>query len=369
MRFNNLTVARFAAALLVFLHHSSPVEYAALGSPFWKQFYANGFVGVSFFFVLSGFVLAASSWDKFAAPTMRDVGEFYWKRIARIVPLWLLVSSPWIYKAAVEHDPMLLPFVTFTQAWSPDAMVAFGLLGVSWTLSVEMFFYLLFPPIAIALNRLRQRRLGGILIAVGLAIPVLGAAWYLQHPDLAALPFLDPASPHRWLLRFPPARLGEFLAGIGIFLALRQARNLRAMPAVLLLAAATAGLVYVMGTLEEGGVYWVAPYALLFAVIVFALAQLDLMGLTTRNRFLLLLGEASFAFYLVHQFFFKAALLPPLHALFGLPVAQPAILVLAVATSIGLYTGFEVPMRELLHKLLRRRAPVYAPTEPAVDSR
>ena len=68
-----------------------------------------------------------------------------------------------------------------------------------------------------------------------------------------------------------------------------------------------------------------------------------------------MLGEASFAFYLVHQFFFKAALLPPLTALFGLPVSQVAVFVLAVATSIGLYIAVEVPSREWLVKPLAKR--------------
>lgn len=359
MRFNNLTVARFAAAFLVFLHHSSPVEYDAVASPFWKNVYANGFVGVSFFFIVSGFVLAASSWDKLARLSGNASAAFYWKRLARIVPLWALVSSPWIVKAVAEGDPNLIPFLTFTQAWDRDALVAFGMLGVAWTLSVEMFFYLLFPLIAAAGHRIPAAKVGPALIGVGLAIPVLGAAWYAAHPDAAALLFVDPNSPHRWLYRFPPARLGEFLAGIGLFLTLRHGGlRLGRAGALALFGAGAVGLVVTMGTLPVGGAYWVAPWAVLFAVIVAALARMDALGLSVRHRGLLVLGEASFAFYLVHQFFFKAALLPPLTALFGLPTAQAAVLVLAIATSVGLYVGFEVPARDVLLRLAARRAPI-----------
>ncbi|WP_312237238.1 acyltransferase [Stenotrophomonas sp.] len=222
LRFNNLTAARFVAALLVFFHHSSPLEYEAMTNPLWKNFANNGHVGVSFFFILSGFVLAASNLDKLGRMSFSGTLSFYWKRIARIVPLWLVVSAPFILKAIQTDDPNLVPFLTFTQAWSSDVFVSFGLLAVAWTLSVEMFFYLTFPFIAAALRPFKGRALGPILTLLGLMIPAAGALYYWLNPDMAALFFPDPNSSHRWLYRFPVARLGEFIAGIGIFLTIAR---------------------------------------------------------------------------------------------------------------------------------------------------
>ena len=56
---------------------------------------------------------------------------------------------------------------------------------------------------------------GPALVAIGLAIPVAGALYYVAHPDAAALLFVDANSPHRWLYRFPPARFGELWRAAG----------------------------------------------------------------------------------------------------------------------------------------------------------
>ncbi|KAF1014099.1 MAG: hypothetical protein GAK31_03123 [Stenotrophomonas maltophilia] len=356
-RFDNLTVARFAAALLVFFHHSSPLEYEAITSPFWTNFAKNGHVGVSFFFILSGFVLAASNLDKLEKFTVGGSLYFYWKRIARIVPLWLLVSAPFIIKAVHEGDPKLWPFLSFTQAWSADVFVSFGLLAVAWTLSVEMFFYFMFPFIAVALRPLKGRWLGPVLILVGMAIPAAGAYYYWVNPDMAAIFFPEPNSSHRWLYRMPVTRLGQFIAGIGIFLAIARCNvrmNRLASSTVLLLAVIL--LFACMGLMEQGKAFWVMPYALIFVVIVLMLAKIETLGLRVTWKLPILLGEASFAFYLIHQFYFKAALLPPLTAFSGLRLAQVEVLIATMATSIGLYLMVETPARDLLLRVLHIRS-------------
>ena len=75
---NSLTSLRFVAALLVFANHIGDA-YAREGSALW-QVLESGFVGVTFFFVLSGFVL---TWTH--SPADRP-GQFFRRRIARIVP-------------------------------------------------------------------------------------------------------------------------------------------------------------------------------------------------------------------------------------------------------------------------------------------
>lgn len=357
LRFNNLTAARFLAALLVFFHHSSPLEYEAMSSQFWKNFANNGHVGVSFFFVLSGFVLAASNFDKLGRMTFSGTLSFYWKRIARIVPLWLVVSAPFILKAIQTDDPHLIPFLTFTQAWSSDVFVSFGLLAVAWTLSVEIFFYLTFPFIAAALRPFQGRALGPALMLFGLLIPTAGALYYWLNPEMAALFFPDPNSSHRWLYRFPVARLGEFIAGIGTYLTIARCNvRLGRASSVASLVATTVVLFLVMGTMEKSNTIWIMPYALIFTIMVLLLAQMEKLDLRITWKLPILLGEASFAFYLIHQFYFKAALLPPLTQFSGLPVAQVEVLIAAVATSVGLHLLIEAPARDVLLRLLHIRS-------------
>lgn len=366
-RFNNLTVARFVAALLVYLHHSLPDEYTTLHYAFLQRVFNNGYVGVSFFFIVSGFVLAASNLDRLGELTIRHTLSFYWKRIARIVPLWLVVSSPFIVSAVHFHSHALLPFLTFTQAWSSDINITFGLLAVAWTLSVEMFFYASFPFFAALLRWLPGKSTGPWLIVAGLGIPAVGMIYFLAHPQLAVLDGTSPLSPHRWLYRFPVARLGEFLAGIGVYLTVRRG-VIRAGAAWLFvgLGVFTFALFEVMGHLTPGGAFWVFPYAVLFTGIVLFLAALETRGHAITAKTPILLGEASFAFYLIHQAYMKSLLYPAMATVsVNQRVSQAFVLLLTIAVSVGLFLLVETPSREALLRLVKVRSTL--PTPVVVD--
>jgi peptidoglycan/LPS O-acetylase OafA/YrhL len=362
MRFNNLTVARFVAAVLVFLHHSTANEYTALQatkSDHLLRFVHNGYVGVSFFFTVSGFVLAASSLDRLADLSVRRSLSFYWKRIARIVPLWLVVSSPLIYWAVKNHRPEVFPFLSFTQAWYSDINVALGLLGVAWTLSVEAFFYLAFPFLAALLKPFRSRRTGPAVVLIGLAIPTLCCWYFSTSPDLKALPPLHPNGSHFWLYRFPPSRIGEFIAGIGIYLCVsRGVIRLSKWSAATIMALACGALVCEMVTTSIYDVYYVFPDAIFFSVIVAMLAHIEVLGIAVRSRAFILMGESSFAFYLVHQYYFKGYIAEPILALGGVWVSLGFVLVITIATSIGFFLMVETPCREFLLGLLRVRSTI-----------
>jgi len=328
-----------------------------MSSSFVKNFAMNGHVGVSFFFILSGFVLAASNLEKLERFSLSGSLVFYWKRVARIVPLWAVASAPFIILALKNSDPNLIPFLSFSQAWSPDVHVSFALLAVAWTLSVEMFFYFMFPFIAALLRPFRGRSLGPILIVVGLSIPAAGALYYWLHPELANLGAADANSPHRWLYRFPVTRLGEFIAGIGVFVSIqRYGITMGRLASVSALAIAVGVLFAFMGLMEQGKAFWVMPYAVIFSVIVLILAQLEMLELRISWKLPILLGEASFAFYLIHQFYFKNAYLPTMSSFSGLPVAQVVVFLMAVSASIGLHLLIEGPARDLLLRALHIRS-------------
>jgi peptidoglycan/LPS O-acetylase OafA/YrhL len=357
-RFNNLTAARFVAAILVYMHHSKE-EYGTISIEFIKNFIANGYIGVSFFFILSGFVLASSNLKKMEKFTIRGTLSFYWKRISRIVPLWLFVSLPFVVEGLVKDTPGIWQFVTFSQAWSSDMAVAFGFLAVAWTLSVEMFFYAVFPLIAAGLRWTKGVTPGPVLVIVGLAIPAAGFLYFWVHSAQAALLPWQTNSSHYWLYRYPPMRFGEFLTGIGIYLCIsRGAIRLSRGGTYLLGAACLAGLILSMGLISTGGPWFVFPVVVFLAGIVFLLAHIEILGIGVKARFPILLGEASFAFYLIHQWYFKGLVMPALVSHGGLAVAQVVTLVMAVCTSIGLFIALETPCRTGLLRLLRVRSSI-----------
>lgn len=137
---NSLTSLRFFAAIAVVLHHGS--ISLAPGSV-WSTIFSAGYVGVSFFFVLSGFVLAWS-FD----PNL-PVGPFYGRRFARIYPLHIItaaISVPVILYCGGSIVPgAALANVVLLQGWVPTEEYGSSLNGVSWSLSCEAFFYAMFP--------------------------------------------------------------------------------------------------------------------------------------------------------------------------------------------------------------------------------
>ena len=78
---NTLTSLRLFFALMVFGAHCYVVD-----STFSTQFYKEGFVGVSFFFILSGFIIAYNYQQKLVERKVSK-RQFWVARIARIYPL------------------------------------------------------------------------------------------------------------------------------------------------------------------------------------------------------------------------------------------------------------------------------------------
>ena len=117
-----------------------------------------GFLFVDWLLFLSAFCLflpyARAAQEKTALPEAR---LFYQKRIARIVPsyavsvllIFFLVSVPsGAYRTVAEALKDLIPTLTFTQTFVPDALIGTKINGVLWTAAVEMQFYLFFPWLA-----------------------------------------------------------------------------------------------------------------------------------------------------------------------------------------------------------------------------
>ena len=241
----------------------------------------------------------------------------------------------------------------------------FPFIQPSWSISVELFLYATLP-LLVAAVRLVDRRVWAIVGCLLLTLVALGAiAWYFVHSGRAALHPADPASAHRWLYRMPLMRLGDFLLGI---LAARLYLHVRGRPAAgrigawlvpasvafTVLAAAQSSLLFSAWS-------WDALYALPATGLILglALAPRHPLSRLLARRPVVLLGEASFAFYLVHQ--------PLVVGLgsgawaTGITPARVAVEVmtlgLAMAVAIGLHVAVEKPGRALVTRLLDRRPP------------
>src|ERR1700743_1356882 len=84
-----LTSVRFFAALAVLLFHFGAGMIARLGAPTpLRHLFANGYLGVTFFFVLSGFLLTYSYFDRLASRA--ELRDYAVSRVARLYPVYLL---------------------------------------------------------------------------------------------------------------------------------------------------------------------------------------------------------------------------------------------------------------------------------------
>ena len=162
-----LTGIRFYAALAVFLTHVAiTAEMERLSSGY--QIFDLGVVGVSFFFVLSGFILTYNYAGIFKSGVPASgYKQFIWDRVSKIYPVHfatMLMALPiQILSPNKPLDWRALPIhALLLQCWLPFTKTIFyNYLNVpSWSISCEWFFYLL-APVAIfcVLGNIRRRLL------------------------------------------------------------------------------------------------------------------------------------------------------------------------------------------------------------------
>lgn len=374
-RLQALTGVRMLAAGIVFLSHAGPPA----GSPPWLvRFIDSGYMGVTLFFVLSGFVLTLNYFEQLARPTPGALWRYAVARLARVYPLYLVVLAFAVLESMVRgagHEHWLQHALAL-QAWNPDVGVANGFNGPAWSVSVEVFLYATLPLLAVLLIRVRSTRALLLTAAVVIAV-MIGAAWWFAAGDRAALPVTDPQGSHRWLYRNPACRIGDFLLGIlaaRIYLNVRRDR----LHAVTWggWAAAVAGLAMLVAmavpAFHRTSFSWDVLYAVPSTVVVLGLA---LSPASRPSRLLsrptmVLLGEASYAFYLIHML-----VLIQTDGFMWMEVLTPAVVArelmlfgFTLAAAVGLHVLVEKPARAHVKRLVgigrRSTAPGGRPVEP-----
>ncbi len=275
-RLRSLTGIRAIAAILVFWHHGDGL-YGGISS---------GMVGVSLFYILSGFVMA---WVDRQDDT--DL-LFYRRRFARIYPAYAVAAILAIAYAAVTIGVSWKDFFAFTllQSWVPDETVYFAGSAVFWSLSCEAFFYVTFPLI---------RRLTRALTSRGLWIVAGGAGIVSLSVAGVGVGFSESQQLTWAVVVFPLVRLPEFV--IGVCLGSLMARGWA--PRIPLTAAWTFAVAGVIAAMFAP--YSLSRYAVTlipFAVLVVALASADLRGarVFTSSKWMVRLGDWSYCFYLIH---------------------------------------------------------------------
>ncbi|HEY8533470.1 MAG TPA: acyltransferase [Micromonospora sp.] len=355
-----MTGLRCAAALLVFAVHAySMIKLADPGERRVAQIVADaGDLGVSFFFVLSGFVL---TWS---ARTGLRVWRYWRARFARVYPAHLVALALALAGLAVTDrvppaiNELLLKTVLLIQAWDPREYVYLALNPVTWSLSCEVAFYLAFPLLHAGLRRVGSAGLWG------LALLLVAGVWLM--PALAEVA-LAPEYRRWFVYAFPLSRMLEFT--LGIVLARLVITGAWRGPGLRLALLLWVGNYLIVNWLPAA-TRDTAGTIVATALLIPAAARADLTGGWSmwRGRVMQHLGEVSYAFFLVHLTVVVTAMhligadrTWPLPAALGLAVA---FLLLSYALAVPLHRWVERPAMRWLAGHGTRTAAVL-PTQPS----
>ncbi|MGW0819873.1 acyltransferase family protein [Streptomyces sp. NPDC002845] len=346
-RLRALDGLRLIAALMVAFYHyggrGGKVSQAwgtspSVQFPTMHEYFSYGSLGVHIFFIISGFVICMSGWG-------RSLRSFFASRASRLLPsYWLAV----ILVAGV----FALPVVAYKSVSPSDALLNLSMLqypmgvdrvlGVCWTLWVEVRFYALFALCIVIPGATRQRVITFCAVWTLAAVIARGAEQPLL--DIIVMPKYAPF----------------FIGGIGLYLIHRDRKDTYAW-----------GIVAVSWLIGQNIAFhsmWHPPGADVFAhrttfgilLIVtlgfLAVAAIALGWLNWANwRWLSLAGALTYPFYLIHEhlgwvviWYFHRHLGIPSLATFALTLGT--MLVLAWV----MYRGVEQRLQPVLRKVLER---------------
>jgi peptidoglycan/LPS O-acetylase OafA/YrhL len=285
-KLETIEAARGIAALaVVFFHANAAAAFIGARTFDWLSI---GEHGVDFFFVLSGFIIFFVHYDDIGRP--ESSRGYLLKRAIRLFPiLWIIVGGWAIVGTALGHPPSLATLGTSLLLYPSMAEPA---PLVVWTLRHEALFYLAF------LAAIMSRRAGMLLFGV----------WTLAA--LGQLVLSAVGRPVGGLASFFLSSYAlDFMFGAGIAILHRRRAFRRSLVPLALALVLIVALFWTeehfeirrTGLLDYAtppATLWVAALGLGFAAVLHGLLCME--GKFKVPRFLLLLGAASYAIYLVH---------------------------------------------------------------------
>lgn len=292
----------FAAVNIVFFHFSDPRWFG------WFAPIVNaGYASVSYFILLSGFVLGYN-YNVRARAGELDVVRFYKARFTRLYPIyflslllaWRMIPLEWsahthsMFWTGMVLTPLLM------QGWIPS--LATFLNTPAWTMSAESSFYLLFPWLARWQKPTNLKKHLGKMGGVWMLGLVPGTLYMVFRPDGIAYPDRWSYGPWLQALKYTPwPHLASFVFGV----LLAELDEVIPRSGRLRLILGIFGFTAIFGLLSLGTR---VPYALLhdgllmplFGCIILGLAGNNALAFALGARPLVFVGEASYCLYLLH---------------------------------------------------------------------
>lgn len=338
---DSLQAQRAIAAIIVAAFHLSLMmgEPRYGGQAQFHEYTRLGYLGVDFFFVLSGFIILFAHADDLAHP--HRWGAYVWRRFVRLYPVYWLYTGVFMLLVALgagtavtlPANPMeyvtAFSLVHFTTALPP--------LPVAWSLFHEVAFYAVFSLLILRISL-------GVLAFVLVCVPSIA---YFHHPGEAYSSAFEiyTATPNLY-----------FVLGMAAFLQYRRGGS--GLTELLLgLCLATGAL----AGLDRGP--RLAPLVLVcgFGLALAGIAKLEAAGRLTVPTFMVFMGNATYSLYLIHELvsglLLKVLIRSGAYGVLGSALTYVAVLAMTVVAGCLAYVVVEKP----LLAALRRRPPLSPP--------
>lgn len=361
---HSLTSLRFFAAAMIVLGHGGSKSFFSYSIDLIDLRQA-----VTFFFVLSGFILN-HAYRNFDFSNGRR--SFFSARFSRLYPAYIITALvPLIFLTPPTGAIDVLKYVMnllMLQSWVPLANWYYTLNAVSWSISTEMFFYVAFP---FALPFVQRSPAKAVLVSV-----LIVAFTVLLASAAGASPVESAPGVTAWGILYisPVTRFAEFLFGMAAYefalrIKSRAAVWSRTTASVLEALSVVLALVFMalctwlaksvlVATYPQASV-WVqtsGPFMVFGLLLAIMSCERGVISYVLNYKVLVLLGEVSFALYMVHQLTIRI-----MFAYYGdflkhnLTVGYVAYWVISIGLAFAVYFFVEKPLRMPIRRALDKR--------------
>ncbi len=324
------------------------------------RLFGRGYLYVDLFFVLSGYVMALNYGSMFSTRIQwKAVRSFFWKRFARVYPLYLCVTVAMaasyfaVYNDFADHHSWIVvqlsrPLVDvplnvlLMQAWGYTD----GVVGQAWSVSTEAAAYLYFPLFALLCARWGKIKFAAVFASCFAAIPV--AVWFAKGDGVYHAGTLD-------LWTGPPALLrcfGGFSLGVCLHRLATWKHTRHAFTDAFGIVLVGLYVILLLATAPDLALYPAFP------LLILCLAgNQGWFGYIFGCKPVYVMGLLSYSFYLLHVYLITpmyrsesllSASLP--HWLAWCSAAAAAFLAMLSVAALA-YFGIEKPARRLLRRL------------------
>lgn len=304
--FSALTGLRAIAAFMVYFHHFNPLSKDRSSLLFYN-FISEFHVGVSLFFVLSGFLITYRYYDF----SKIDYKSYFINRFARIYPMYFLLTSLTVLLTAIFVSPLSLKDfkiyllnISFLRGFFND--FKFSIIAQGWSLTVEELFYILSPFLFILIKKDKS-----YILVIPIVSMIFGFVLVYVFKEYSFHGFMESIT---FMLEYTFfGRCFEFIVGISLAIFLKNFKDFKPPHTTYFGLIMIIGFIFVMsilrvsvGTILDKIIIKLLELVFLptfgFAALIFGLIKnKTFISKILQTKIFQILGKSSYIFYLIHM--------------------------------------------------------------------